>query len=445
MIKTDIKIKTDYTPDSVREALREKLPLAAEETRDFTIVRRILNIKDKADIHYDMTVALELSPDREAGLLKIRNKVKPYDPLNLDIEKARLDSRPVVVGAGPAGLFAALTLAEAGARPIVVERGLPIDERKKKVDAFNTFGILDTECNIQFGEGGAGTYSDGKLKVGSHDKYKMKVLRELVVAGAPDEILFSMNGHLGTDKLSDITKAIRNRIISLGGSFEFSTKMIGLNFKNNRLAATRVEKNGTEYEIPTENLFLATGHSARDSFALLKAIGMPLEPRGFGIGVRIEHTREHTDKMTYAGDTPPCLGSASYHLVTHLEGGRSVYSFCMCPGGSVVAATSCEGAVVTNGMSEFLRDGRNSNAAFLVSVTPKDFGTDDPLGGFALQEKLERAAFISGGGEYKAPAIRMEDFVKENKPAPFGDVTPTYPRGTALARPEEYLPEYITS
>lgn len=444
MIKTDIKVSTDYTPDTVRQALREKLPLTAEELRDFQIVRRIVNIKDKGNIHYDMTVALDLSPEREAGLLKIRNKVKPHDPLTLAVPRARLTSRPVVVGAGPAGLFAALILAEAGAQPILVERGLPVEDRKKSVDLFNALGILDPDSNVQFGEGGAGTYSDGKLKIGSHDKYKMKVLRTLHELGAPDEILFSMNGHLGTDKLSDLIRALRERLISLGTTVLFSTKLVGIDVKNKAVSATRVAKNGKIDVIDTENVVLATGHSARDSFHLLRDLGLPMEPRGFGIGMRIEHPREYTDRITYGGDTPAGLGAASYHLVTHLPNGRSVYSFCMCPGGTVVAGASEQGGVVTNGMSEFGRDGDNSNAAFLVSLTPSDFGTSDPLGGFILQEQIERAAFAAGGGDYLAPAIKMSDFLSDSAPTPFGSVRPSYPRGTTLARPKDYLPESVT-
>ena len=444
MIKTDIKVSTDYTPESVRDALRQRLPLTSDELRSFEIVRRIVNIKDKGNIHYDMTVALDLSPEREAGLLKMRNKVKHHDPMNLAIPHARLKSRPVVVGAGPAGLFAALILAEAGAKPILIERGLPVDERRKSVDLFNTLGILDPESNIQFGEGGAGTYSDGKLKVGSHDKYKMKVLRTLHELGAPDEILFSMNGHLGTDKLSELIRRLRERLISLGATVCFSTKLVGIDLKNNAVSATRVAKNGKIDTIDTENVILATGHSARDSFRILRDLGLPMEPRGFGIGMRIEHPREYTDRITYGGDTPTGLGAASYHLVTHLPNGRSVYSFCMCPGGTVVAATSEQGAVVTNGMSEFGRDGDNSNAAFLVSLTPRDFGTDDPLGGFAVQERIERAAFLAGGGEYRAPAVRMSDFLSDAAPTAPTSVCPSYPRGTTPARPSSYLPDFVT-
>ena len=444
MIETEIRVPAAYTSGDVRSALRARLPLSEEEVRDFQIVKKRLSAADKTDIHYKMTVALALSEDRESGLLKIRNKVRPHDGLELELPEAKLGARPVVVGSGPAGLFAALTLAESGARPILVERGLPVEERAECVRRLELFGILNPECNVQFGEGGAGTYSDGKLKVGSHDKYKMKVLRALVEAGAPEEILYSMDGHLGTDKLSHIVRRVRERLISLGATLMFSTRLVGINLKDGRVCAARVMCDGKEEIIETENIVLAIGHSARDTFEVLKKTGVIMEPRGFGIGVRIEHPREHVDRLIYGECAPQGLGSASYHLVAHLDNGRSVYSFCMCPGGTVVAATSSEGGVVTNGMSEYLRDGSSSNAAFLVSVTPRDFASEDPLAGFELQRKIEESAYLAGGGGYLAPTVRMEDFVKKTIPTQPCTVLPSYPVGTSTASPDDYLPEYIT-
>ena len=444
MIELDIRVPVKYTKDDVRLALLDRAPLSVKEVRDFLIVKRRLVAKDTSDIHYKMSVALSLSTEREEGLLKIRNKVRLYDGLHLDLPDSRLASRPLVVGAGPAGLFAALTLAEAGARPIIVERGLKLEERDAQVKKFFLTGKLDTECNIQFGEGGAGTYSDGKLKVGSHDKYKMYVLRSLVEAGAPEEVLYSMDGHLGTDKLSGITRGIRERLISLGAEFYFSTRLTGIILKDGKVTGARLERFGKEEIVETESIVLAVGHSARDTFRMLKETGVVMEARGFGIGVRIEHPREHIDRMFYGEGMAKDLCSASYHLVTHLPSGRSVYSFCMCPGGTVVAATSAEGAVVTNGMSEYLRDGENSNAAFLVSVTSNDFDSADPLSGFELQKRIEEAAFRMGGGDYKAPAIRMEDFLLGNAPSTPKSVRPTYQRGITPASAESYLPTYIT-
>ena len=343
----------------------------------------------------------------------------------------------------PCGLFAALTLAEAGAHPIVLERGLPVDQRRKKVDAFTRFSVLDTECNIQFGEGGAGTYSDGKLKASALDAYKTKVLSEFIIAGADAEIAYSSTAHLGTDKLSDIVLKIREKICALGGRFIFSARLTDIKIKDGRVSAAVYEKDAVIEEIPTDNIILATGHSARDTFLMLNTLGVPMQARGFGIGVRIEHPREYINHLVYGDSAPDGIESASYRLVTHLKNGRSVYSFCMCPGGTVVPASSEECGIVTNGMSEYLRHGENSNAAFLVSVTPDDFGSDSALAGIELQRKIEKSAF-SLTGSYKAPSIRLADFKEKRKPTELGSVKPTYPIGVELFSPEEYLPEFIT-
>ena len=444
MIRTDIKLKASYTASDIRDALLSRLPLLVDEVRDFTIVRRSLNVKDKGDIHYDMTVALSLSPEREKGLLNIRKKVRSYEEKELKIPVSRLAERPLVVGAGPAGLFAALTLAIAGARPIVIERGESVDEREVTVNRFNTFGILDPESNIQFGEGGAGTFSDGKLKYGSPDEYKMFVLRELALAGADEEITYSVGAHLGTDKLRSIVKKIREKIVFFGGEFRFNTRLDRLILKDGRAVGAAVtEKGSLAYEIYTDKIILAIGHSARDTFRAIKEQGILMTPRGFGIGMRIEHPREYINELVYGKNYSPDLGTASYHLVTHLENGRSVYSFCMCPGGEVVAATGNEGCVVTNGMSEYSRMADNSNAAYLVSVTPSDFPSDDPLAGFALQESIERRAFALTE-DYAAPATRMEEFLRREEPKAFIGAQPSYKRGVKIVSPEAYLPSFVT-
>ncbi len=444
MIKTDIYLPIKYTEADMKNALCERLPLSFDELSEIKIVRQSLDLTEKPNIRYRVTVGISLSEDREKGLLKMKKKVSALEDYSFAVPTVALSSRPVVVGSGPCGLFAALLLSESGNAPIIIERGLPVEERAKKVDAFRKFGILDTECNIQFGEGGAGTYSDGKLKVGSLDKYKMKVLREFVSAGAGEDILYSASAHLGTDKLSDIVKNIRNRIISLGGEFVFSAKFTDLFLKDGRVSGVGYEKNGTVEKIDTESVILAIGHSAKDSFELLVSKGIPMVAKGFGIGVRIEHDREYINSLVYGKKYDKALETASYHLVTHLPNGRSVYSFCMCPGGTVVPAASEIGGVVTNGMSEYLRDGRNSNAAFLVSVTPSDFGSDYVLAGMEFQRRIEKQAFVAGGSDYKAPAVRMEDFFHKNKPTAAGSVLPTYPIGTSPVVPEEYLPDFIT-
>ena len=443
MIKTDIKLPVGYTAEDIKFAICARLPVGRSEIGEVVIVKRALNISDKSDIHYDVTVGVGFSEERERGLLKMRKKVSEMADFTLSLPTSRLATPPVVIGSGPAGLFAALALAEAGARPVLYERGLAVEERLKKVSDFEKFGILDNECNVQFGEGGAGTYSDGKLKVGGMDKYKMKVLTEFVSHGAPEDIIYTVGAHVGTDKLAEIVKGIREKIIALGGEVNFSTRLVDLKVKNGKIVGGRVEREGRVSDFEAENVVLATGHSARDVFELLRRIGAGLEARGFGIGLRIEHPREYINKLVYGDPIPRGLGSASYHLVTHLGCGRSVYSFCMCPGGEVVAAASEDGGIVTNGMSEYARLADNSNAALLVSVTPDDFGSDDPLAGIELQRKIERRAYSLTAGSYKAPTTALGAFIAGNSPT-LGGVKPSYKRGTELFDPRDYLPGFVT-
>ncbi len=444
MIKTDIKLPFSYTDGDIFSAISQHLPIKREEIKDIKIIKRALNLSDKSNISYNVTVGISLTPEREAGLLKMKKKVSAAADLSFNIPPCSFTSRPLVVGAGPAGLFAALLLAEAGARPVLIDRGLPVLEREKKVELFSTLGILDTECNIQFGEGGAGSFSDGKLKVGSLDKYKYKVLSDFVSAGAPGDILYSVGAHLGTDKLKNIVQNIRQNIISLGGEVHFSTKLTSLKIRDGRIAGAVCERGGDRVEYDTDTLILATGHSARDTFKMLRDTGVRMQAKGFGIGLRIEHPREYIDRLVYGDNPPEGIGAASYHLVTHLPNGRSTYSFCMCPGGTVVAAASEQGGIVTNGMSDYARNAENSNAAFLVSVTPEDFGSDDVLAGIELQRRIERRAFSVAGKSYKAPTTTLGAFC-EGRPAEMPKaVKPSYPIGIEPVAPEDYLPEYIT-
>ena len=444
MVKVQISLGIGYTERDIKNAIIRLLPVEKEEIREIRILRSSLDLSDKSNINYKLSLGVSFSAEREAGLLKMKKKVAPLAELDFEIPKATPPSRPVVVGSGPCGLFATLLLAKAGARPILLERGLSVEERGKRVEKFSRFGILDPECNVQFGEGGAGTYSDGKLKVGSLDKYKVEVLNEFVLAGATADIMHSATAHLGTDRLPAIVKNLRQKLISLGAEVIFGACMTALSVKDGRLVGVYYTKDGNEELISTTDVILAIGHSARDSIRRLYSDGVKMEAKGFGIGVRIEHPREYINDLVYGKGYDRRLESASYHLVTHLDNGRSVYSFCMCPGGTVVPAASEEGGIVTNGMSEYNRDADNSNAAFLVSLTPKDFGSEDALAGFTLQRQIEECVFHLTDSTYKAPVMRMEDFVKGNAPTHVGSVKPSYPIGTVAMDMGKCLPEYIS-
>lgn len=443
MIKTDITVKVDYNYETIKDSICNSLPVEKDEIGEIIILKKQLKIdKEKS---FSLSVGVEFSPEREAGLLKMKKKVSECPCYGMQIPIAKSDMRPVVVGAGPAGLFAALMLAEAGLCPIVLERGDCVEKRSAKVHSFFTQSVLDTESNIQFGEGGAGAFSDGKLKVGGMDKYKYKVLSEFVKAGAPEDIVYTVGAHLGTDKLPLYVRAIREKIISLGGEFIYRARVSDLETEGDSVRGVKYEKDGKFESIESDRVILATGHSARDTFEMLKSLGVPMQAKGFGIGVRIEHPREYINELILGEKNPPSeIGTASYHLVSHLPNGRSVYSFCMCPGGTVVAASSEACGIVTNGMSEEARMADNSNAAHLVSVTPADFASDDVLAGIDLQRRIERRAFLAAGENYGAPAIELESFMKGSEAELSPSVKPSYPCGVSAVSCEEYLPSFIT-
>ena len=443
MIRVDISVPIKYTASDIKDRITELLPVSREEIGEISILTETLKIDTEA--YYKLSVGVSFSEQREAGLLKMKKKVSLFPDLSLDIPTSRLSSRPVVVGAGPAGLFAALALAESGARPIVIERGDPVEKRVGAISRFTEEGVLDAESNIQFGEGGAGAFSDGKLKYGAPDKYTRYILSAFVSEGAPEHILYSRSAHLGTDRLPAYVAGIRERIKSLGGEFIYRAKLTDI-IMNGDKSIEAVFTKGSECErISTEAVILAIGHSARDTLEMLYSKGFPMEAKGFGIGMRIEHPREYINGLIFKHKvTERDAGAASYHLVTHLSSGRSVYSFCMCPGGEVVAAASSQKTVLTNGMSKEKRNADNSNSALLVSLTPKDFGSGDPLAGIRLQSSLERAVYLAGGEDYRAPAIRLSELYSGKLTDSFGSVIPSYPIGTRTVRPEEYLPSFIT-
>lgn len=351
---------------------------------------------------------------------------------------------PVVVGFGPAGMFAGLILAQCGLKPIIIERGQPVEEREKAVQAFWQGAPLDPQCNVQFGEGGAGAFSDGKLTTGTGDGRIRKVLEELVSAGAPREILTDGKPHIGTDRLPGVVRNIRQTILSLGGQVLFSTRLTGIQAKDGKLVGIMAESPRGKEVIPCQQAILAVGHSARDVFRLLDSMGLPLIPKAFSVGVRVEHPAALIDRAQYGSFAGhPRLGAADYKLNCTLPNGRGVYTFCMCPGGVVTGAASEPGGVVTNGMSPWARDGVNSNAALLVGVTPSDYGAQGPLAGVEFQRKIEQDAFRLAGGGYLAPAQRIEDFLAGRKSTGFGLVTPSYLPGVAAEDIGACLPGFV--
>lgn len=447
---SNIKIKLseiDNPKDEIqvlKQKLLSKLKISEKELKHFKISKKSIDARKKDDIC--LVYSVDADVHNETGLLrradsKIITTAPDMAYKMVQHGSEKLTARPVIVGMGPAGLFAGLMLSRYGYRPILVERGEDVDSRVQKIKRFWNEGALDTESNVQFGEGGAGTFSDGKLTTLINDKRCAVVLEEFVKAGAPKEILYHYRPHIGTDLLRNIVKNIRHEIIANGGEVRFKTKVTDIIIKNGIIHAVRL--NDTE-TLRCGVVLLALGHSARDTFEMLKRQGVNISPKSFSVGVRIEHPQKVINIAQY-GDAAdhPMLGAADYKLAYHSKNQRSAYTFCMCPGGYVVAAASEYNGVVTNGMSEYKRDGKNANAALLVGVTPSDFMSDDPLAGIEFQRKWERLAFKLGGENYMAPAQLTEDFLNDRKSTGFGSVTPTYKPGVALSELKSCLPEYV--
>jgi uncharacterized protein len=473
---SDLQLPLNHTEDDLYKAIISTLHITEDELVDFTLFKRSVDARKKHNIKliYQFEVALtETAEQRVLEQFANQSFVRPspdtsYQFVAEAVENFPVDSqqRPIVIGFGPCGMLAALVLAQMGLKPIVLERGQDVRQRTKDTWGLWREGKLNTESNVQYGEGGAGTFSDGKLYSQVKDKRHLgrKVLTEFVKAGAPEEIMYVSKPHIGTFKLVAMVENIRNEIIELGGEIRFGCKVETIHREvngeqdgdgNGEITGVTIScsdtgssdsggsDSGVSETLQSRHVILAIGHSARDSFQMLLEQGVYIEPKPFSIGFRIEHPQSIIDKARFGDQAGhPILGAADYKLVHHCKNGRSVYSFCMCPGGTVVAATSEEGSVVTNGMSQYSRNERNANSAIVVGIEPEKDYPEHPLAGIDLQRELEALAYQLGGENYYAPAQLVGDFLVGKPSTTLGAVTPSYTPGITLSDLSHALPEF---
>lgn len=423
------------------------LRIQVQAIEKLTVYKKSVDARKKSHVFFSYTVDVTAKNEEKIVASCQNPKVQLVTPkvYTLPENKRKSNLRPVIVGFGPAGMFAGLVLALSGLCPIILERGKAVGERQKDVDRFWKGHVLDEESNVQFGEGGAGTFSDGKLTTGIKSPYIHKILEELYEAGAPEEILYSSRPHIGTDKLATVVQNIRKKITSLGGEVRLECRLDKIIQVNNFVHGVTYSHHGQSYDLETDCVILAIGHSARDTVEMLYNSGVAITQKPFSVGARIEHPQKLIDRAQYgrfAGH--PALGAADYKLSCHTLHERGAYTFCMCPGGTVVAAASEKGGVVVNGMSTWARDGENANSALLVGIEPQHFPSEHPLAGMYWQREIEQKAFALAGSNYNAPAQLVGDFLAGKASTRLGDVRPTCPTGVTLTDLRECLPAPVT-
>lgn len=442
---TELKVKINYNREDVLFAIKKKYNLFADEILNWEIVKESIDARNKPDVFIKLNIAVEVKSSASKKVQKLNDVLPSHDGF-LEENLGFICKRPVIVGFGPAGMFAGLYLAKKGLKPIIIEQGKNVFERQKDVDEFWNNRVLNEKSNVQFGEGGAGTFSDGKLASNVVNEYTKKVINEFILHGAPEDIYYSHAPHIGSDKLKNVVVNIRKHIESLGGEIRFDTEMLDFELKNGAISAVITNDVNLNIKniIETNALILAVGHSATNVYKLLKSKNIKLKQKPFAIGVRIEQSQEMINFAQY-GQKNADLPASNYKLAVHLPSGRSVFTFCNCPGGVVVASSSDKNTIVTNGMSYRARDGKNANSAVLVNVVPEDYDKGDVLDGVKFQQKYERLAFELGGANYNAPAEKVKDFLLKKK-ADFDtemiNVQSSYKPNITFADLSKCLPEF---
>ncbi len=445
----ELSLNLGESTEKLKKSAADFIGVSPDDFTSFEVSRESIDSRKKNNIKmvYSVDVELEDGEEEIAARFPI-NKVVHKERYKYIIPENKRTSqqRPVIVGFGPAGMLCGLILAKCGLRPIILERGNDVEQRQKDVNTFWYSRKLDTESNVQFGEGGAGTFSDGKLTTGIKDSRCKEVFNQLYLHGAPEEILYSARPHIGTDKLGGVVKNIREDIISMGGEVKFGYKLTDIIVVNNFVhGVTYEDRKGHSFDLETDAVVLCIGHSARDTVKMLYEKGIRMEQKAFSVGTRIEHPQELINKAQYGNMwNDPRLGAADYKLSNHPLHGRGGYTFCMCPGGTVVAASSEEFGMVVNGMSEYARDGENANSAILVGIEPSYFEDDHPLAGIEFQRQIERNGFNAGGSDYAAPAQLVGDFLKNTPSKRKGTVNPSCPTGVNFTDIRTVLPKVVT-